>query len=415
MPKSRISNCRACRGTLDQVLLDLGETPPSNSFLTEADLARPERRFRLCARVCSDCRLVQIDETVPPSEIFTADYAYYSSYSTTWVEHARRFAESATARFGLGPDSLVVEVASNDGYLLRHFVALGIPVLGIEPSGNVADVARERGVPTLTQFFNLQTAKELVRKGQRAELLVGNNVLAHVPELNDFVAGLAEALAPEGVVSLEFPHLLRLMEGLQFDTIYHEHYFYFSLLAAERVLDAHGLKAVEVEELSTHGGSLRLYAQRRAARPRLPGTGLDKVRQDEARAGLDSSECYAAFGPKVSRLTAEIRAFLEEAKQAGKTIAAYGAAAKGNTLLNACGIGPGLIDYVVDRNPHKQGRFTPGSHLPVYATDRLEETRPDYVLILPWNLADEIVGQFPQVRAWGGRFVVPVPKVRILD
>ncbi len=404
--------CRSCGAPLERSFVDLGETPLANACLSQADLARPEARYPLHARVCGDCFLVQVEAAVPPEALFS-DYAYFSSYSETWVAQARRFSAAARARFGLGCESRVVEVASNDGYLLRHFAAAGVPVLGIEPAANVAQVAEAAGVPTLTRFFGRALARELVDEGRAADLLVANNVLAHVPDLNDFVAGLAALVAPAGVVSIEVPHLLRLIEGVQFDTIYHEHFSYFSLLAAERVLARHGLRVFDVEALESHGGSLRILAAREAA-ARAEGPGLARVRAAERAAGLGRLEAYAGFAARVAKAQASLIAFLERARREASTVAAYGAAAKGNTLLNSCGVGRDDIIGVADVSPHKQGRYLPGSRLPIHPPEWLRETRPDYVLILPWNLKDEIVARMACVRDWGGRFVVPIPRTEVL-
>ncbi|MEW5729778.1 MAG: class I SAM-dependent methyltransferase [Pseudomonadota bacterium] len=403
--------CRFCGQPLTQTFVDLGETPLANSYL-DPKSDKPEPRFPLHARVCGSCRLVQVDDVATPEEIFR-HYAYFSSYSASWVEHARRFTETMTARFGLGKDSQVVEVASNDGYLLRHFVAAGIPALGIEPAENVAQAARAVGVPTEAVFFGQSTARDLVGRGLAADLAVANNVLAHVPDINDFVAGFAVLLKPRGVLSVEFPHLLRLMAEVQFDTIYHEHFCYLSLLAVERVFAAHGLRVFDVEELPTHGGSLRILACHRDAQ-HAEGPGLDKVRADEAAAGLDTDAAYQGFEPRVRAVRDALLAFLRQAKAEGRTVAGYGAAAKGNTLLNYCGVTTDLIDFVVDRNPHKQGTLLPGSRIPVLGAEALAERRPDYVLILPWNLKDEIVRQNAEVTSWGGRFVVPIPTTTVL-
>lgn len=402
--------CRFCEAPLTQTFVDLGETPLANSYLESTD--QPDPRFPLHARVCSSCRLVQVEAAATPEQIFQ-HYAYFSSYSTSWVEHARRFCEAMTSRFQLGPTSQVVEVASNDGYLLRHFVAAGVPALGIEPAANVAEAAQAAGVPTETMFFGLATARDLKGRGHAADLLVGNNVLAHVPDINDFVAGLAHLLKDEGVLSMEFPHLLRLIAGVQFDTIYHEHFCYLSLLAVERVFAAHGLRVFDVEELDTHGGSLRVLACRRGA-SRAEGAGLSKVRADEAAAGFDTDAAYQGFQARVEAVRDSLLAFLAEARAEGRRVATYGAAAKGNTLLNYCGVTAAEIDFVVDRSPHKQGLFLPGSHIPVFGPEKLAEARPDYVLILPWNLKDEIVRQNPEVASSGGRWVVPVPATTVL-
>ena len=405
--------CHFCAAPLTLSLVDLGVTPLANSYLAPEHLARPEPQFPLHARVCNRCRLVQVEAAATPEDIF-GHYAYFSSYSTSWVEHARRFTEMARERWRLGPASKVVEVASNDGYLLRHFVAAGIPVLGVEPAANVAESARAVGVATEVAFFGLETAKRLKEAGHAADLLAGNNVFAHVPDINDFVAGLACLLKPEGVISLEFPHLLKMMAEIQFDTIYHEHFSYLSLLTTERILAAHGLRVFDVAELPTHGGSLRIMACHAGCSRHAEGPGLAKVRADEAAASLDRDEGYQGFAPKVEAVRTGLLAFLRQAKAEGKTVAAYGAAAKGNTLLNYCGVGADLISCVVDRNPHKQGCFMPGSRIPIHDPAKLAELRPDYVLILPWNLKDEITQQMAEIRGWGGRFVIAIPALTIL-
>lgn len=406
-------HCRFCDTAVEQPFVDLGSTPLANAYLTEAQLALPEPSYPLRAFVCSHCWLVQADSFVPPEDIFS-HYAYFSSYSDSWVEHARQFTIAARARFGLDTGSQVIEVASNDGYLLKHFVAAGVPVLGIEPAANVAEAARQIGVPTEARFFGRETAADLVARGLAADLVIGNNVLAHVPDINDFVAGLAMVLKPDGIVSVEFPHLLRLIEGVQFDTVYHEHFYYLSLLAVEAVFAAHGLKVFDVEELATHGGSLRVMACHTASANYPAGTGLAKVRQDEDAAGFGQLQTYAAFQQRVAPIRTALLAFLTEAAGKGEKVVAYGAAAKGNTLLNFCGIGTELIDYVVDRNPAKQGHFLPGSHLPILAPEAIGTTRPDYVLILPWNIRHEVMASMEHIRQWGGRFVVAVPELTIL-
>ena len=406
-------SCRFCATPLTRSFVDLGETPLANAYLTEADLARPEPAYPLHARVCGACFLVQVNEVVAPEDIFS-DYAYFASYSPSWVEHAARFAAMATHRFGIGRHSRVVEIGSNDGYLLRNFAAASVEVLGVEPAANVATAAERAGVPTVVRFFGRETARQLAEQDRAADLLVANNVLAHVPDLNDFVAGLALLSKPDAVISLEFPHLLRLIEGVQYDTIYHEHYSYLSLLCVERLFAAHGLRVFDVEELSTHGGSLRVLACRAQSHAHADGPGLAKVRADEAAAGLDRIETYGRFGAEVAAAQASLLAFLRGAKSEGRRVAAYGAAAKGNTLLNSCCIGRKLVDYVVDVSPHKQGRYLPGSHLPIHAPARLFETRPDYVLILPWNLRDEITAAITAIREWGARFVVPIPRAEVI-
>ena len=405
--------CRFCGAPLTLSLVDLGVTPLANSYLAPAHLARPEPQFPLHARVCWNCRLVQVEAAATPAEIF-GHYAYFSSYAASWVEHARRFTEMARERWGLGSASKVVEVASNDGYLLRHFVAAGVPVLGVEPAANVAESARAIGVDTDVSFFGLATARRLKAAGHAADLVVGNNVFAHVPDLNDFVAGLACLLKPDGVVSLEFPHLLKLIAEVQFDTIYHEHFSYLSLLTTERILAAHGLRVFDTAELPTHGGSLRVMACHAASAVHPEGPGLPKVRRDEIAAGLDRDAGYQGFAPRVEAVRAGLLAFLREAREQGKRVAAYGAAAKGNTLLNYCGVGADLVACVVDRNPHKQGCFMPGSRIPILDPSRLAELRPDYVLILPWNLKDEITTQMAELSGWGGRFVIAVPALTVL-
>jgi SAM-dependent methyltransferase len=404
--------CRSCGFTPLRSFIDLGSTPLANSFLTADQLNQPEPRFPLHARICPACLLVQVEAAVPAEAIFS-DYAYFSSYAASWVEHAKRYAEMVTARFGLSAASQVIEVASNDGYLLKNFVAAGIPALGIEPAANVAAAARAIGVPTEVAFFGRATAARLKTAGHAADLLIANNVLAHVPDLNDFVAGLADLLKPDGVLTVEFPHLLHLMRQVQFDTIYHEHFCYFSLLAIDKAFTRHGLRIFDVDELPTHGGSLRLYAGRGDGVSRSEGAGLARVQAAETAAGLDRLETYDGFQPKVTAIKAALLDFLHDAKRRGKQVVAYGAAAKGNTLLNFCGVGPELIAYAVDLSPHKQGKYLPGSHLPVYAPNRIDATKPDYVLILPWNLKDEIATQLAYIRDWGAKFVVPIPEVSV--
>ncbi|MCB2013675.1 MAG: class I SAM-dependent methyltransferase [Sphingobium sp.] len=405
--------CRFCDAPVTQPFVDLGSTPLANAYLTQAQLSEPEPRYPLRAFVCGECWLVQADSFVPPEDIFS-HYAYFSSFSDSWVEHARRFTVMARERFGLDASSQVIEVASNDGYLLKHFVAAGVPVLGIEPAANVAEAARQVGVPTEARFFGRGTAQDLVGRGLSADLVIGNNVLAHVPDINDFVGGLAFVLKPDGVVSLEFPHLLRLIEGVQFDTVYHEHFYYLSLLAVETIFAAHGLRIFDVEELPTHGGSLRIMACRSTSSAHETGAGVAKVRADERAAGFDRIETYAAFQSRVVPVKTGLLAFLEQAAREGKSVAAYGAAAKGNTLLNFSGVNTDQIDYVVDRNPVKQGHYLPGSHLPVLPPERIMETRPDYLLILPWNIRDEVMASMAGIRQWGGRFVVAVPELTVL-
>lgn len=406
-------NCRFCSTPLKTVVADLGSTPWSNSFLepTEEAIAR-ERSFPLKAMVCSECLLVQTTENVPADEIFTDGYAYLSSFSTSWLEHARRYADSMTERFGLNSGSQVVEVASNDGYLLQYFVGKGIPVLGVEPAANAARLAEERKVPTEVAFFGRETATELVKRGIRADLTAANNVLAHVPDIADFVGGFAILLKPDGVATFEFPHFLRLMEGVQFDTIYHEHYSYLSLAAVERIFESCGLKVFDVEELPTHGGSLRVYAQL-ASGVRETTLQLETIRATEALAGLMRMETYLAFDDRIAAVCKDFTNFLASAKAEGKTVAAYGAAAKGNTFLNVCGLSPSEIAFAVDRNDLKQGKLLPGTHIPVHAPALIEDVRPDYLVILPWNLKAEIVADNAAIRDWGGRFVVAIPELKV--
>ena len=400
-------HCRLCGEALRHVVVDLGMTPSANAFRRPGD--GPEAVHPLRAHVCHGCFLVQVQAYHTPAELF-GEYAYFSSYSDAWCAHSEAFAAAVSARFGLGPRHRVVEIASNDGCLLRRFMARGMPVLGVEPAANVARVAvEEHGVPTLVQFFGEETARRMVADGQGADLLVANNVLAHVPDLHDFVEGLRILLKAEGIVTLEFPHLLRLIEGVQFDTIYHEHFSYLSLATARRVLAEHGLGVFDVEELSIHGGSLRIYARHDGA----GSAAVDAVLSKEA--GLERLETYAAFAERVEAVKRQLLAFLTAARERGESVAAYGAPAKGNTLLNFCGIGPDLVEYTVDRSPHKQGLLLPGSGIPVHHPRRIGEMRPQWVLILPWNWADEIFGQMAHVRDWGGRFVVPIPELRIVE
>ncbi|MEA2604264.1 MAG: hypothetical protein QOF89_5256 [Acidobacteriota bacterium] len=406
-------SCRFCGAPLSHVFVDLGASPLANSYLEPADLRKAESFYPLCVYVCGECFLVQLPEEERPEAIFS-DYAYFSSYSESWLRHAETYAAAMVERFGLGPGHRVVEIASNDGYLLRWFAARGIPVLGVEPAANVAAAAEAAGIPTLVKFFGEATARELVTAGTRADLLVGNNVLAHVPGLNDFVAGLKLLLAPAGVLTMEFPHLLRLMAEDQFDTIYHEHYSYFSFTTVQQVFAAHGLTLFDVEELPTHGGSLRIYGRHDEGSSKPVGERVADLLAREEAAGLSRLDTYRSFDEQVRRVKRGLLRFLIQAKEEGRSIAGYGAPAKGNTLLNYCGVRTDLLDYTVDRSPHKQGRFLPGTRIPIHGPDRLRETRPDYVLILPWNLKDEIVEQMADVRSWGGRFVVAIPEVRIL-
>jgi SAM-dependent methyltransferase len=405
--------CRFCRAPLRHTFVDLGMSPLCESFLPADQLNAMEPFYPLHVRVCERCFLVQLQEYVSPEHIFT-EYAYFSSYSNDWLEHAKSYTEMIAKRLALGPQSLVMELASNDGYLLQWFVKQGIPVLGIEPAANVARVAIEKGVPTRVEFFGREAAARLVEEGIQADLIAGNNVLAQVPDLNSFVAGMKIALKPGGTITLEFPHLMRLMQENQFDTIYHEHFSYFSLLTTEKILEAHGLEAYDVEELWTHGGSLRIYARHAGAGGEPASERLHELRRREAAAGFDRIETYSGFEEQVRETKRKLLDFLIRAKREGKRIAGYGAPGKGNTLLNYCGIRTDFLDYTVDRNPYKHGRYLPGTHIPIFPPEKIAETRPDYVLILPWNLKDEIVRQLAYVREWGARFVVPIPEVTVL-
>jgi len=403
-------SCRGCGTALAAPFLDLGPSPLANSYLEPAHLGQPEPFYPLDVHVCEACFLVQLTEVQSPAAIF-GDYAYFSSYSTSWLRHAADYASAMVDRLGLDARSLVVEVASNDGYLLRCFRERSIPVLGIEPARNVAVAAEAAGIPTIMEFFGARLAQDLADSGRQADLLVGNNVLAHVPALDDFVEGLRRALKPRGLVTLEFPHLLRLMAENQFDTIYHEHFSYFSLAVVREIFARHGLTVVDVEELATHGGSLRVHARHRGDPTQPVSERVAAVVAAEEAAGLRTLETYHAFAEQVRETKRALLDFLIATKRKGHSIAGYGAPAKGNTLLNYCGVRTDFIDYTVDRSPHKQGRFLPGTRIPIHAPERIAETKPDYVLILPWNLRDEIAEQMAVVREWGGRFLVPIPRI----
>lgn len=404
--------CRFCGTGLSQTFVDLGMSPLCQTHIAPDRLNDMEPFYPLHAYVCADCFLVQLGEYVTPDGIFS-EYAYFSSYSTSWVEHARRYVEVMTARFRLGAHSKVVEIASNDGYLLQHFVGLGIPCLGIEPAANVAEAARAKGIPTTVRFFGRRTAQELASESGRADLLLGNNVLAHVPDLNDFVGGMKILLAPGGVITMEFPHLMRLMQENQFDTIYHEHFSYFSLVTVERVFASHGLTIFDVEELPTHGGSLRIYARHAEDDAKPVSSGVIGLRRRETEDGFLTLARYAGFADQVNATKRDLLSFLISARESGKTVVGYGAPGKGNTLLNYCGIRTDFLDYTVDANPYKQGKYTPGTRIPIHDPSRIRETRPDYVLILPWNLATEIMNAASFIREWGGKFVLPIPRVSI--
>jgi predicted TPR repeat methyltransferase len=404
--------CRSCGTALVRTFVDLGSSPPCEAFLTPAQLVQPETTYPLRVYTCSSCLLVQLPAHVDARDVFD-DYAYFSSFSDSWVEHARVFVDAAVDRLGLGPDSLVVEVASNDGYLLQHVLAAGVRALGVEAADNVAQAARDRGVPTVTCYLDAASGDRLAGEHGRADLVVGNNVLAHVPDLRGFVAGLRALVSDAGWVSLEFPHLLRLVEQRQYDTIYHEHYSYFSLRTAGAALAQGGLTVVDVEELPTHGGSLRVWARPTEAADE-PGPRVGRVLDEEAAAGLHTLDGHDGFEPAVFDVKQGLLRFLLDARRDGRTVAGYGAPGKGNTLLNHCGVRADLLPYTVDRNPYKHGRFLPGSHIPVLPPEELARRRPDYVLLLPWNLREELHHQLRYVREWGGRLVVPVPRLEVL-
>jgi hypothetical protein len=404
--------CRFCGTRLRYIFASLGTTPLSNAFIDEEKLTQMEPHYPLVVYVCDHCFLVQLQEFESPEVLFK-DYAYFSSYSDTWLKHVKAYAEKMTREHGINPHSFVIEVASNDGYLLQYFVRKEIPVLGIEPAINVAHAAIAKGVPTEAFFFSKTTAKELSGRGKLADLVIANNVLAHVPNLNDFVAGLKTVLKPTGFITIEFPHLLRLIEEVQFDTIYHEHFSYFSFLTIERIFLAHGLSLFDVERLETHGGSLRIYAKHTEDSTRPVQRRVLELRNLEASKGYETIENYLTFMDKVNAAKRALLSFLILAKESGKHVAAYGAPAKGNTLLNYCGIGTDFVDYTVDRNPQKQGRYLPGSHIHIKAPEEIPKTKPDYMLILPWNLADEITEQMSMIRTWGGKFVIPIPEPKV--
>ena len=404
--------CRFCGAGLQRTFVDLGMSPLCETYPSPADLNRGEVYYPLHVYVCEECFLVQLEQYESAENIFS-DYAYFSSYSDSWLKHADNYCNKMMTRIGLNGQSFVVEVASNDGYLLQYFVKRNVPVLGIEPASNVAKVAVEKGVPTLVRFFGAQLAEELAAEGRCADLVLGNNVLAQVPDLNDFVEGLKILLKPDGVLTLEFPHLLRLIQRNEFDTIYHEHFSYFSMISTVRILEAHGLKVFDVEELMSHGGSLRVYACRAESQTHDIEPKVRELIAEEQRAGLASVEGYDSFARQVKQTKLALVDFLLTAAQQGKSVAGYGAPGKSATLLHYCGIGKDLIEYTVDRSQYKQGRFLPGTHIPIYDPSRIRETKPDYVVILPSNLKDEIMEQLQFIREWGGRFVVPIPKVAV--
>lgn len=406
--------CRFCHNELKYTFLDLGMSPLANSYILTNDTDKGQMTYPLHVKVCEKCWLVQLGEFESPQAIFS-DYAYFSSYSSSWLAHAKKYADHMIEDYGINTSSQVVEIASNDGYLLQYFKEKEIPVLGIEPAKNVAEVAREKGISTISDFFGVALAKSLRKDGRKADLLIGNNVFAHVPDINDFVEGLRILLAEDGILTLEFPHLLNLIEKNQFDTIYHEHFSYISLLAAKKILASHGLRIFDVEELPTHGGSLRLYISHDTAISNPLSQHVEQILTRELESGLECIETYSGFSMKVRRIKYDLLSCLINMKRLGKKVVGYGAAAKGNTLLNYCGIGSEFLDYVVDKNPYKQNTLLPGSRIPVYAPDRLLEERPDSILILPWNIEEEIVREIKAYCSWPIQFVVPIPEVHITE
>jgi hypothetical protein len=417
MPTSTMSAhnaCRFCSAHLSRTFVDLGMSPLCENYLTVEQLNQMEPFYPLHVFVCEKCFLVQLQQYVSTDSIFR-EYAYFSSFSESWLAHAQKYTDQMIDQWALGPNSQVVELASNDGYLLQYFIARGIPALGIEPAANVAAVATAKGVPTLVRFFDVDVARELVAKRQQADLLVGNNVLAQVPDLSGFIAGMKILLRSEGVITIEFPHLLSLIHERQFDTIYHEHFSYFSFLCAENIFSAHGLTLFDVEKLPTHGGSLRIYACHAEDRSKKINSRVLSLRDEENAAGILTLATYSSFARQVSEAKFGLLEFLIHARRSGKRVVGYGAPGKGNTLLNYCSIRSDLLPFTVDRNTYKHGKFLPGSHIPIFPPERIREVQPDYVLILPWNLKDEIMQQLAYIREWGGRFVVPIPEVRVYD
>ncbi len=405
--------CRFCDTPLKHSVVDLGKSPLCETFLTHEQLFDPEPFYPLHAFVCDKCFLVQVEEYVSGEEIFGGEYAYFSSFSDSWLAHAKKFADEVTERLELDENSQVVELASNDGYLLKNFIEKGIPVLGVEPADNVAAVAAGKGVPTVCKFFGVKTAKELVADGIQADLMCANNVLAHVPDLNDFVAGMKIVLKSDGVITVEFPHLMHQIEGNQFDQIYQEHYCYYSLHTLRQVFDFHGMTIFDLEELTTHGGSLRIYVRHNEDQSKPVSENVTRVHQVELDKGYDKLDVYTAFAERVRETKRQFLEFLTQAKREGKQVVGYGAPGKGNTLLNYCGVRTDFIDYTVDRNPYKHHKFLPGTHIPVLPTEQIEVTKPDYIVIMPWNLKDEISKQLEYTRAWGAKLVVPIPELTV--
>ncbi|EDN71404.1 NDP-hexose 3-C-methyltransferase protein [Beggiatoa sp. PS] len=409
-----IQNCRFCGTTLKHTFCDLGMSPLSNAYLKSTQLHLMEAFYPLHAYVCENCYLVQLQEFQSPDKIFS-DYAYFSSYSETWLKHAQAYTEYMIERFGFNTSNQIIEIASNDGYLLQYFKEKNISILGVEPAENVAKVAQTKGIPTITKFFGIKTATELANEGKQANLLLGNNVLAHVPDINDFVAGMKILLKPNGVITMEFPHLLRLMEQNQFDTIYHEHFSYLSFITVESIFAKHGLTIFDVEELTTHGGSLRIFAKHSEDNSHCLTDNVNQMKQFEKQQGLNNISTYQKFAKQVQNTKRNILDFLIQKKREGKTLVGYGAPAKGNTLLNYCGIRSDFIDYTVDRSPHKQGLFLPGTHIAIHNVDKIKETKPDYVIILPWNLKAEIMEQMAHIREWGSQFITLIPQVEVIS
>jgi 2-polyprenyl-3-methyl-5-hydroxy-6-metoxy-1,4-benzoquinol methylase len=407
--------CRFCKSEVTVVFIDLGNAPASNSFLTMEELNEPETFYPLKVFTCTNCFLVQVDEYKKSDSIFDSRYVYFSSYSTSWLEHAKNYTNKMTKRFGYNPDSLVIEIASNDGYLLQYFKEKNIPVLGIEPTANTAEVARSKGIESLVRFFGVELARELVSQNKKADLLLGNNVLAHVPDINDFVGGMKIILDTEGVITMEFPHLLQLVENNQFDTIYHEHFSYLSFHTVKQIFEAHGLAMFDVEEIPTHGGSLRIYAKHKEDNSKAISESVRALLEKEKAAGLLSMEYYTSFQDKAFAVKLAFVEFLVNAKKDGKKVTGYGAAAKGNTLLNYCGVKSDLVDYVVDANPNKRNKFLPGSHIPVLDEAHLKNNKPDYIIIFPWNIKDEVMKQLSYVKEWKGQFLIPIPKPELVS
>jgi 2-polyprenyl-3-methyl-5-hydroxy-6-metoxy-1,4-benzoquinol methylase len=406
--------CRFCNNTLTNEFVDLGFSPPSNAYLKAANLNEPETFFPLRIMVCEKCFLVQIDEFAKHDDIFNADYAYFSSFSTSWLAHAKAYTQMMVKRFGFNAQSQVIEIASNDGYLLQYFKEQGVPVLGIEPTANTAAAAKEKGIASVVDFFGVRLATALVQKGTKADLLLGNNVLAHVPDINDFVAGLTILLKPDGVITFEFPHLLQLIDKNQFDTIYHEHFSYLSLIAVKQIFESHALQIFDVEEVTTHGGSLRIFAKHAGDTTKAVSGNVGAMLQKETAFGLGDLAIYKTYQAKAEKVKNDFTQFLIQAKNEGKKVVGYGAAAKGNTLLNFAGTKKDLLQFVVDASPHKQNKFLPGVHIPVIAEENIKKLQPDYVVILPWNLREEIAAQLAYIKDWGGKFVVAVPQLEII-